>query len=52
MKHFTIRANNIRYSGLFACSIDAVLDAMERFPGAARISVIAGPIVDKMRKGG
>ena len=38
MKVFTVTAGAEHYSGLFASSFDAVLDAMDRFPGASRIT--------------
>lgn len=34
-----ITAGAQRYTGIFKSTMDAVLDAMERFPGAGRISV-------------
>lgn len=34
-----ITAGGLRYTGIFASTVDAVLDAMERFPGVGRISV-------------
>lgn len=33
----------LSYNGLFASTCDAVADAIERFPGATRISVKACP---------
>lgn len=38
MKTFIVTAGTERYLGLFASSFDAVLDAMDRFPGATRIT--------------
>lgn len=38
---FVIQVAGCMYEGLFTDSCAAVLDAMERFPGAGRISVRA-----------
>ena len=35
----TVTAGRVRYSGIFASTCAAVLDAMTRFPAARRISV-------------
>lgn len=39
MIQFTICVDGRRYSGLFATSSDAVIDALDKFPGAKYISV-------------
>lgn len=39
-KYTHITAGGLRYTGIFRSTMDAVLDAMERFPGAGRISVM------------
>jgi len=39
MIEFKITVDGEEYFGLFASSVDAVIDAAERFPGARRISV-------------
>lgn len=39
MLKFLIKVGGQQYEGLFACSIDAVLDALERFPGARGVFV-------------
>lgn len=36
-----IRVDGLTYEGLFACTCDAVADAMERYPAARRISARA-----------
>ena len=41
MHKFLIKVGGQQYEGLFACSIDAVFDALERFPGAQGIFVRA-----------
>jgi hypothetical protein len=39
MHKFLIKVGGQQYEGLFACSCDAVLDALERFPGARGVFV-------------
>jgi len=39
MKRFVIQVAGCMYEGLYTDSCAAVLDAMDRFPGATRISV-------------
>lgn len=39
MRKFLIKVGGQRYEGLFACSFDAVLDALERFPEARCVFV-------------
>ena len=41
MRKFLIKIDGRQYEGLFACSIDAVLDALERFPSARGVFVKA-----------
>jgi hypothetical protein len=36
---FLITVDGEKYTGIFAHSCDAVIDAIDRFPGARRISV-------------
>ncbi len=36
---FLIRVGSHSYTGIFLCSVDAVLDAMDRYPEAQRIAV-------------
>lgn len=38
-----ITAGGLRYTGIYPSTMDAVIDAMERFPGVGRISVRAVP---------
>lgn len=38
MKFYLVRVGNLVYRDLQACSIDAVIHAMDRYPGASRIS--------------
>jgi hypothetical protein len=39
MKNFKITVDGTTYSGPFASSFDATMDAMDRFPEAGRIDV-------------
>lgn len=39
MKHCLIKVDGVTYGGLFLCTVDAVLDAMDLYPQASRISV-------------
>ncbi len=39
MLKFKITVDGHEYEGVFADSVDATIDAVERFPGARRISV-------------
>jgi len=39
MRKFLIKVSGQQYEGLFACSCDAVLDALERFPDARSVFV-------------
>lgn len=41
MHKFLIKVGGQQYEGVFACSCDAVLDALERFPGARGVVVRA-----------
>ena len=41
MKIYQIKVNGLTYQGLFASTCDAVVDAMDRFPAANRISARA-----------
>ena len=38
MKHCLITVDGVTYDGLFLCTVDAVLAAMELYPAARRIS--------------
>lgn len=38
MKFYIVRVGNLVYRDLQLCSIDAVIHAMDRFPGATRIT--------------
>lgn len=38
----TIRVSGVRYTGRFSSTCAAVIDALQRFPAATRISVSAG----------
>lgn len=39
MRKFLIKVGGQQYEGLFACSCDAVIDALERFPEARSVFV-------------
>ena len=39
MRKFIVKVDGIKYEGVFAHSCDAVMDAIDRFPDARRISV-------------
>lgn len=41
MHKFLIKVGGLQYEGFFAHSCDAVLDALERFPGARGVFVRA-----------
>lgn len=41
MLKFIITVDGVKYKGIFACSCDAVIDAIERHPKARRVSVKA-----------
>ena len=41
MIKFSIKVNNVRYESFFKSSVDAVIDAFERFPAATSIFVKA-----------
>lgn len=43
MKFYLVKVGNLRYRDLQPCSVDAVIAAMDRFPGARSISVKVMP---------
>ena len=43
MKSYFIKVDGHSYEGLFSHGIDAVIDAMDKFPNATRISVMRLP---------
>jgi len=43
MRKFLIRVDGMLFQGLYPCSVDAVVDALDIFPAARRISVKALP---------
>lgn len=41
MIKFSIKVDNVKYELSFACAVDAVIDALDRFPAATKIFVKA-----------